>query len=124
MVAPDIRYARNGNVHIAYSVHGDGHGVDLLRVSSFVSNLQRRVPGELPPQTRMTGRLARLGRVIDYDNRGTGLSDRTHGAALPPLEERMDDLRAVLDASGSRRAVLVCFADGGPLGCLFSATHP
>jgi pimeloyl-ACP methyl ester carboxylesterase len=122
MANTDIRYARNRDIHIAYTVRGPGGGVDLLRVAAFVSSLAHG-PAHAP-WARVTEPLAALGRLISFDNRGTGLSDREHGAGLPPLEERMDDLRAVLDAAGSRRAVLTCFADGGPLGCLFAATYP
>jgi class 3 adenylate cyclase len=71
-----------------------------------------------------TERLSRLGRLICFDHRGTGLSDRVRGYRLPTIEERVDDLRAVLDATGSERAVLVALADGGPLGCMFAGAHP
>lgn len=122
MSSADIRYARNGDVHIAYEVLGEGGGADVLRIAAFISNLE--VLHTVPVVERRLRRLATLGRLICYDNRGTGLSDRLRGAGLPTLEERMDDLRAVLDATGSRRAALACFADGGPLGCLFAATYP
>jgi class 3 adenylate cyclase len=122
MTAEDIRYARNGEVHIAYQVLGPGGGIDLLRIGAFVSQLEQL--RRLSVMVEFNDKLARLGRVICFDNRGTGLSDRLRGYRLPTIEERVDDLRAVLDAAGSRRAVLVCFADGGPLGCLFAATHP
>jgi class 3 adenylate cyclase len=121
LTSRDIRYARSGDVNVAYEVLGEGGGVDVLRIAAFVSSLQAP---SLPVWEEMTSRLASLGRLIRYDNRGTGLSDRVRGARLPPLEDRVDDLRAILDAAGSRRAVLACFADGGPLGCLFAATHP
>jgi class 3 adenylate cyclase len=122
--SPNIRYARSGDVHIAYEVLDgpDGPGVDVLRIAAFISNLEHS--HQLPALNDNLRRLAAPGRVISYDNRGTGLSDRLRGVRLPSIEERMDDLRAVLDAAGSERAVLACFADGGPLGCLFAATYP
>ena len=118
----DIRYAKNGDVHIAYEVLGSGGGVDVLCIRTFVSQLEHY--RRLPPMVDFTGRLARLGRLICFDQRGTGLSDRLRGYHLPTIEERVDDLRAVLDAAGSERAVLVALADGGPLGCMFAAAHP
>ena len=71
-----------------------------------------------------TERFWELGRLICFDHRGTGLSDHLRGYRLPTIEERVDDLRAVLDAAGSERVVLVALADGGPLGCMFAGTHP
>ena len=120
----DIRYARSGDLHIAYEIveSGGSRRVDVLRIAAFVSNLQNN--HALPTYDEGLQRLASLGRVINYDNRGTGLSDRVRAARLPSIEERMDDLRAVLDAAGSERAALVCYSDGGPLGCLFAATYP
>jgi class 3 adenylate cyclase len=118
----DIHYAKNGNVHIAYEVVGPGGGVDVLCIRTFISQLQhfRR----LPAMTDFTDRLRRLGRLICFDQRGTGLSDRMRGYRLPTFEERVDDLRVVLDAAGCERAVLIALADGGPLGCMFAAAHP
>ena len=120
--SPDIRYATTGEYHIAYEVSGPGGGVDVLRIGGYISNLavQRR----LPVVVQMCERLASLGRLINFDHRGQGLSDRFHGPRLPSLEERMDDMRLVLDAAGSERAVIVAFADGGPLCSLFAATYP
>ncbi len=118
----DIRYARNGDVHIAYEVIGDDAGVDLVLIRTFVSQLEhfRR----LPAMVNFTKRLGALGRLICFDHRGTGLSDRVRGYRLPTIEERVDDLQAVLDAAGSERAVVVALADGGPLGCMFAAARP
>jgi len=118
----DIRYARNGEVHVAYEVHGDAGGVDLVLIRTFVSQLEQF--RRLPNMTRFTERLSRLGRVICFDHRGSGLSDRVRGYRLPTIEERVDDLRAVLDAVGSKRAVILALADGGPLGCMFAAARP
>jgi class 3 adenylate cyclase len=118
----DIRYARNGEVHVAYEVLGNAEGVDLVLIRTFVSQLEhfRR----LPSMARFIERRGRTGRVICFDHRGTGLSDRVRGYRLPTIEERVDDLCSVLDAAGSQRAVILALADGGPLGCLFAAARP
>jgi len=118
----DIRYAKNGDVHIAYEALGRGGGIDVVLIRTFVSQLEQF--HRLPVMVSFTGRLSELGRVICFDHRGTGLSDRVRGYRLPTIEERVDDLRAVLDAAGSERAVLLALADGGPLGCMFAGTHP
>ena len=122
MTDGDIHYARNGDIHIAYEVLGPADGLDLVLIRTFVSQLEhfRR----LPAMASFTRRLSRMGRLICFDHRGTGLSDRVRGYRLPTIEERVDDLRAVLDAAGSERAALVALADGGPLGCMFAAAHP
>jgi class 3 adenylate cyclase len=118
----EIRYARNGDYHIAYQVEGDGQGgIDVLRIGAYVFSLALRLP---PPVRAMEVRYAALGRTISFDGRGMGLSDRLRDRQLPPIEERMDDLTAVLDAAGAGRALLVAGADGGPLSCLFAATYP
>jgi class 3 adenylate cyclase len=122
MNADDIRYARNGDIHIAYEVLGAGGGVDVVLIRTFVSQLEQY--HRLPVMAAFADRLARLGRLICFDHRGSGLSDRLRGYRLPTIEERVDDLRVVLDAVGSERAVVVALADGGPLGCMFAATHP
>ena len=122
MTTDDIRYARSGEYHIAYRVDGDGSGgIDVLRVGAYVHSLALRLP---PPVQAMTDRYAALGRAIIFDGRGMGLSDRLRDRRLPPIEERMDDLRAVLDAAGFGRALIAAGADGGPLACLFAATYP
>ncbi len=122
MDSDDIRYARSGEYHIAYRVEGDAQGgIDVLRVGSYVFSLALRLP---PPVQAMSERYAALGRAITFDGRGMGLSDRLRDRRLPPIEERMDDLRAVLDAAGVRQALVVAGADGGPLACLFAATYP
>jgi len=123
VAAPDdIRYARNGDIHIAYEVRGARGGTDVVLIRTFVSQLEHF--HRLPSMVAFTERLARLGRLICFDHRGSGLSDRLRGYRLPTIEERVDDLRAVLDAVGSERALVVALADGGPLGCLFAASHP
>ena len=122
MVADDIRYAKSGDYHIAYRVTGDGTGgIDVLRVGAHIFSLALRLP---EPLVEMERRYAALGRSIDFDGRGMGLSDRIREHRLPSIEERMDDLRAVVDAAGVRRALLAAGSDGGPLSCLFAATYP
>jgi class 3 adenylate cyclase len=122
MSAGEIQYTKSGEYHIAYRVTGDGDGgIDVLRLGAYIFSLALRHP---PSVRLMNERLAELGRTIVLDGRGMGLSDRLHDRRLPPLEERMDDVRAVLDAAGSRRALVVAGADSGPLACLFAATYP
>ncbi len=122
MPIDDIRYARNGEVHVAYEVRGNADGVDLVLIRTFVSQLEQF--RRLPSMVQFTERLGRFGRLICFDHRGTGLSDRLRGYRLPTIEERVDDLSAVLDAAGSERSVIVALADGGPLGCMFAAARP
>jgi DNA-binding SARP family transcriptional activator/pimeloyl-ACP methyl ester carboxylesterase len=119
--ATDVAYARSGDVRIAYQVVGDGP-VDLILVHGWVCTFQ---PGwEYPKLAAFYRRLASIGRLILFDKRGTGLSDRVSPDRLPDLETRMDDVRAVLDAVGSRRAVVLGFSEGGSMSTLFAATHP
>jgi DNA-binding SARP family transcriptional activator/pimeloyl-ACP methyl ester carboxylesterase len=119
--AADVAYARSGDVRIAYQVVGDGP-VDLILVHGWVCTFQ---PGwEYPKLAAFYRRLASMGRLILFDKRGTGLSDRVSPERLPDLETRMDDVRAVLDAVGSRRAVVLGFSEGGSMSTLFAATHP
>ena len=113
------RYAKSGDVHIAYQVLGDGP-LDLVFSPSPVSNLE--LVWEWPPFERFLRRLASFSRLILFDKRGTGLSDRVTDAAT--LEERMDDLRAVMDAAGSEQAAIFGTSEGGPLALLFTATYP
>ena len=118
-MALDIRYARSGGVAIAYQVLGEGE-VDLLYVPDWVSNL---VYGwEIPSLRAFYERLATSFRLILFDKRGTGLSDL--GGHFPALETRMDDVRAVLDAVGSSRAVLLAAQDGCSMAALYAATYP
>jgi len=115
----DIRYARSGAVSIAYQVVGDGD-TDLLFVPDFVSNLV--YAWESPHWREFYERLARSFRLILFDKRGTGLSDL--GGQFPSLETRMDDVRAVLDATGSASAVLLGSHDGCSMAALYAATYP
>ena len=116
---PAIRYARSGEMHVAYQVVGDGP-IDLVYVPSWLSQVEAL--WEEPAVVRFIERVTAFARLILFDRRGTGLSDPVIGA--PTLEERMDDVRAVLDAVGSPRAALFGFSEGGPMSALFAATHP
>lgn len=118
MTAP-IRYARSGEVNIAYDVMGDGP-LDLVVIHGFFSHLE--IDLELPAFAHFHERLASFARVIRFDKRGTGLSDR--GVGLPDFETRMDDVRAVMDAAGSESAALLGYSEGGPMSVLFAATYP
>ena len=116
---PEVRYTKSGGVNIAYQVTGDGP-LDLILVSGFVSHLDH--DWEEPRSAHLLGRLGSFSRLIRFDKRGTGLSDRPGG--LPDLETRMDDVRAVMDATGSQRAALFGYSEGGPMSILFAATYP
>ena len=118
---PETRYARSGDVNIAYQVLGDGP-LDLVYVAGWVSHLEYR--WEDPGYAAFVERLASFSRVILFDKRGTGMSDRVPSAELPTLEQRMDDVRAVMDAVGSERAALLGVSEGGSMCMLFSATYP
>jgi class 3 adenylate cyclase len=118
-MTPETRYARSGDVNIAYQVVGDAPR-DLVLVPGWVSNIE--VFWESPMVARFLQRLASFTRLILFDKRGTGLSDRL--GALPNLETRIDDVRAVLDAVGSERAALFGYSEGGAMCALFAATHP
>ena len=118
---PQTRYARSGKVNIAYQVTGEGP-LDLIYVPGWVSHLELR--WEEPDHARFLHRLASFSRLITFDKRGTGLSDRVPDDQLPTLETRMDDLRAVMDAVGSERAALFGYSEGGNMCMLFAASHP
>jgi pimeloyl-ACP methyl ester carboxylesterase len=116
---PETRYARSGDLHVAYQVTGRG-GPDLVFVPGWVSHVEHA--WEEPSYAPFLERLAGFSRLILLDRRGTGLSDPVE--ALPTLEERMDDVRAVMDAAGSERAFLFGISESGPMTLLFAATHP
>jgi len=113
------RYARNGDLHIAYQVFGDGE-VDLVFVPGFISHIENA--WEEPGCAGWLQRLGSFSRVIMFDKQGTGLSDR--GGELPGMDERMDDVRAVMDAESIERAAIFGISEGGSLATLFTATHP
>ena len=119
MTPPETRYARSGNVRIAYQVLGNGP-FDLVYVPGYVSNMDLYWEG--PAWSHFFSRLASFSRLILFDKRGTGLSDRMAGVAT--LEERKDDVRAVMDAAHSEKAALYGVSEGGPMALLFTATYP
>ena len=116
---PETRYAKSGSVNIAYQVVGSGPR-DLVVVPGWLSNID--VFWEEPALARFLSRLASFSRLILFDKRGTGLSDRV--GDLPSLEVRMDDVRAVMDAVGSESAALFGYSEGGAMCALFAATYP
>ena len=117
----EIRYARSGGVNIAYQISGDGPA-NLVYVGGWITHLE--VANEDPGMAGFGESLAGFARVVSFDKRGIGLSDRVPDARLPTMEERMDDIRAVMDAAGVERASLLGFSEGGPLAMLFAATYP
>jgi class 3 adenylate cyclase len=118
-VLPETRYALSGDVNLAYQVMGDGP-VDIILVPGVVSHVE--FMHEVTGYTAFLRRLSNFARVVTFDKRGQGLSDRISGA--PSLEQRMDDVRAIMDEIGSRRAVLLGFSEGSPMSALFAATYP
>ena len=120
-MGPETRYAKTADgAHIAYQVAGEGP-VDLVFVMGWTSNIEAM--WEEPGLARFLSRLAAVSRLIIFDKRGTGLSDRVSDSDFPTFETRMDDARAVMDAAGSKRAVVFGVSEGGPLSILYAATH-
>jgi class 3 adenylate cyclase len=119
MARPETRYARSGEVHIAYQVFGDG-SFDLVLVPGFTTHVE--LVWEYGPTARFMEGLASFARVIAFDRRGSGLSDPV--AHAPTLEQRMDDVRAVMDAAASESAALVGISEGVPMSILFAASYP
>ena len=117
---PETRYARSGDVMVAYQVTGEGNPVDLVLAPGTVSHLE--LTWEDPEAASFIERLSSFVRLIRFDKRGTGMSDRPEGA--PTLEERTDDIRAVMDAAGSERAYILGVSEGGNMACVFAATYP
>jgi class 3 adenylate cyclase len=118
-VTAPIRYARSGDVNVAYQITGEG-SFDLVLVPGFFSHLE--IDREHVGYAHFLERLGSFARLICFDKRGTGLSDRDVG--LPDFETRMDDVRAVMDAAGSESAALLGYSEGGPLCIVFAATYP
>jgi class 3 adenylate cyclase len=120
-VSVETRYARRGDVHVAYQVIGDGE-LDLVLVSEWFSHLEAR--WDIPSWERFLRRLGSFSRLITFDKYGIGLSDPAPPGSLPPLEEWMDDVRAVMEAVGSERAAVLGASDGGTMAAMFAATYP
>jgi pimeloyl-ACP methyl ester carboxylesterase len=116
---PETRYAKSGDVHIAYQVFGEGP-LNLVFIPPFFSNVE--VWWDQPDYTRALVRLGSYAKVLIFDKRGTGMSDRV--TELPGMEQRMDDLRAVMDAVGMEQAALLGVSEGGSMATLFAATYP
>ena len=116
---PSTRYARSGNVHVAYQIFGEGE-IDLVFIPGFVSNIETY--WDEPSFAHWLNKLASFARVVTFDKRGTGLSDRVE--SLPTMDERMDDVRAVMDAAGSQKAAVFGLSEGGSLATLFAAHYP
>jgi pimeloyl-ACP methyl ester carboxylesterase len=119
LALPTTRYARSGEVSIAYQTMGDGP-IDLILVFGIISNIE--FMHEIPGYTDYLRRLATFARVVTFDKRGQGLSDRVPG--VPSLEERMDDVSAIMDAIRSKRAALLGVSEGASMSTLFAATYP
>src|SRR5919108_1960376 len=118
---PETRYTKSGDLNIAYQVAGEG-AFDLIYVPGWISNVE--LMWDEPAHAHVLNRLAGFSRLILFDKRGTGLSDPVPLDRLPPLEERMDDVRAVLDAVGSEQTAVFGFSEGGLMSILFTATYP
>ena len=119
MELPNTLYAKSGDVYVAYQVFGNG-SIDLVLVPGWISNLD--IAWNSPASANWLRRMGRFARVVIFDKRGTGLSDR--GDSAPGMDERMDDIRAVMDAAGIQRAAVLGWSEGGSLAALFAASHP
>lgn len=119
MERSETRYAQSGDVAIAYRIFGHGP-IDLIETPGAISNVE--LLWEQPLFARWCERVGSFARLIVFDKRGTGLSDRVKSIAI--LEERADDIRAVMDAAHSERAVVMGISEGGPMSAVFAATHP
>jgi class 3 adenylate cyclase len=119
-VTPETKYARHGDLHLAYQILGEGP--DILMLDQWFSHMEAQ--WDVLPLASFRERLASFGRLIMFDKRGAGLSDPVPTSTLPTLEQWMDDASTVLDAAGSNRAVLIANLGGGLLGATFAAAHP
>ena len=120
-MTPETRYAKTGDLHIAYQVVGDGP-VDIVFVPEFWHTIE--VQWDQPELAAFLERLASFGRLISFDQRGSGVSDPVSLDELPSIEQWMDDVRVVMDDVGSKSAVLISIGGGGTMSMLFAATHP
>jgi class 3 adenylate cyclase len=120
-VQPETRYAKSGDVHIAYQVVGDGP-LDIVFVCGGTTNVE--LWWDHPDSSNFLSGLASFARLIVFDKRGVGLSERVPQSGMWTLEQRMDDMRAVMDAVGSEQAVVMGVSEGGPMSILFAATYP
>ena len=118
-MVPETQYAKKGDAHIAYQVVGDGQ-LDLLLVSTWVSHVEAR--WDFPGFAYFLRRLSSFSRLISFDKSGIGLSDPIPSRSPPPLEDWMDDVRAVMDAVGSERTAIISANDGALMAALFAAT--
>lgn len=116
---PDTKYTKSGDVNIAYQVFGSG-SIDLVYIPGWISNID--LMWACPELVHFLNELGKITRIILFDKRGTGLSDRI--VEFPTLEERMDDIRAAMDAVHSKKAVLFCHSEGGSFSALFAAAYP
>lgn len=121
MQPPETKYASSRDLHIAYQVVGDGD-IDIVFPPAWFSNIE--ILWEWPEAERFLRRLATFCRVVVFDQRGTGMSDPIPLSNPPTLEERMDDIRTVMDAAGSDKAVILGTGAGGTIAALFAAAHP
>jgi class 3 adenylate cyclase len=120
-MGPETRYARRDGIHVAYQITGSG-SLDLVLVSQWFSHLEAR--WDVPGFDHYLHRLGSFTRLISFDKYGVGLSDPAPGGSLPPVEDWMDDVRAVMDAAGCERAALMGANDGGTMAAIFAATYP
>lgn len=121
-MVPQTQYAKKGDAHIAYQVVGEGHPLDLVLVSTWFSHVEAR--WDLPGYVHYLRRLSSFSRLISFDKYGIGLSDPIPAKELPPLEDWMDDVSAVMDAVGLERAAIVGAGEASPMAALFAATYP
>jgi class 3 adenylate cyclase len=119
---PQTQYAKKGDVHIAYQIVGEGNTLDLVLVSTWFSHVEAR--WDLPGYVHYLRRLSSFSRLISFDKHGIGLSDPIRSKELPPLEDWMDDVSAVMDAVGLERAAIVGAGEASPMAELFAATYP
>ena len=121
-MVPETNYAKKGDAHIAYQIVGEGHALDLVLVSTWFSHVEAR--WDLPGYAHYVRRLSSFSRLISFDKHGIGLSDPIPSKLLPPLEDWMDDVRAVMDAVGLERAAIMGASEGSLMAELFAATYP